>query len=474
MPIVYADTPTQVEEERRLLYVGMTRARDRLHVSWAAARSPGGRGHAGPAASSTRSSVTAADRPAHGRLARRTSSGDQAALTAAGSATSPHRPARAQARPVRRLPEQLRRGRCTRPCALGEASARPTRRCPAYCVFTDATLTALAEIKPVRRGRAGRRTRHRRGQGRQVRRGDPAPVRRRISRRRSPRRRFSNFFRDFPVIRLPPSSGRAYAAGTAEGNSLCTHLKIRSARRVDQALTATDSSKGGADHEELHHHRRDVDDVALRHACSRPESVLGAPVQGRRMAVGTADSRATPWCEHRAGIPQGRLHGRPCLEPTGLDETVKTATSKPRIPRPGIRGFFVYPSPTTKVSREVKHMTLSVLDALDASEVPTRANCPAVPTTQSSSSPSHLQTSSWPSRCARPALSARNASLERLNAVNPGACGEDSCSCRERSSPASGQGEDLASVRLQPDRSRQHRAGPPGLAQANQRRKKPR
>ena len=47
MPIVYADTPAAVEEERRLLYVGVTRARDRLHVSWAAARSPGGRGSRG-------------------------------------------------------------------------------------------------------------------------------------------------------------------------------------------------------------------------------------------------------------------------------------------------------------------------------------------------------------------------------------------------------------------------------------------
>ncbi|WP_040838566.1 ATP-dependent helicase, partial [Streptomyces acidiscabies] len=43
MPITYARTDEQVEEERRLLYVGVTRARERLHVSWALARSPGGR-----------------------------------------------------------------------------------------------------------------------------------------------------------------------------------------------------------------------------------------------------------------------------------------------------------------------------------------------------------------------------------------------------------------------------------------------
>jgi len=41
LPITYADTPEAVEEERRLLYVGMTRARLDLRLSWAAARSPG-------------------------------------------------------------------------------------------------------------------------------------------------------------------------------------------------------------------------------------------------------------------------------------------------------------------------------------------------------------------------------------------------------------------------------------------------
>uniref|UniRef100_UPI002A7FB092 ATP-dependent helicase n=1 Tax=Streptomyces sp. CRN 30 TaxID=3075613 RepID=UPI002A7FB092 len=43
MPITYAKTDEQIEEERRLLYVGVTRARERLHLSWALARSPGGR-----------------------------------------------------------------------------------------------------------------------------------------------------------------------------------------------------------------------------------------------------------------------------------------------------------------------------------------------------------------------------------------------------------------------------------------------
>jgi DNA helicase-2/ATP-dependent DNA helicase PcrA len=43
IPIQHADTDEQLAEERRLLYVGITRARERLALSWALARSPGQR-----------------------------------------------------------------------------------------------------------------------------------------------------------------------------------------------------------------------------------------------------------------------------------------------------------------------------------------------------------------------------------------------------------------------------------------------
>ncbi len=43
LPIIYAQTDEAIEEERRLLYVGITRARERLYLSWALARSAGGR-----------------------------------------------------------------------------------------------------------------------------------------------------------------------------------------------------------------------------------------------------------------------------------------------------------------------------------------------------------------------------------------------------------------------------------------------
>ncbi len=44
MPIVHARTADAVEEERRLLYVAVTRAREHLYLSWAAARAAGARG----------------------------------------------------------------------------------------------------------------------------------------------------------------------------------------------------------------------------------------------------------------------------------------------------------------------------------------------------------------------------------------------------------------------------------------------
>jgi DNA helicase-2/ATP-dependent DNA helicase PcrA len=48
MPIVHARTPAAVEEEKRLLYVAVTRAREHLHLSWAPARTPGARGSVRP------------------------------------------------------------------------------------------------------------------------------------------------------------------------------------------------------------------------------------------------------------------------------------------------------------------------------------------------------------------------------------------------------------------------------------------
>ncbi len=48
MPISFADDQAGYDEERRLLYVGITRARMHLSLSWSLARTPGGRAHRRP------------------------------------------------------------------------------------------------------------------------------------------------------------------------------------------------------------------------------------------------------------------------------------------------------------------------------------------------------------------------------------------------------------------------------------------
>jgi DNA helicase-2/ATP-dependent DNA helicase PcrA len=145
MPIVYAETPEQIAEERRLLYVGMTRARDQLHVSWASARTPGGRGQRGPSRflDGQVSPIQRLDAASSGRRGRRTTK--MANCRVCG-------------RPITDARER-KLGRCFGcPSSYDEALFEALRQwrkeravaenVPAYCVFTDATLTALAEMRP--------------------------------------------------------------------------------------------------------------------------------------------------------------------------------------------------------------------------------------------------------------------------------------------------------------------------------------
>ncbi len=148
MPIVYADTPAGLEEERRLLYVGLTRARDQLHVSWAAARSPGGRGSRG---ASRFLDALVGDR---GRPAATASTKRAKRRTSAASLSS----CRVCTRPLTDAKER-KLGRCFDcPSSYDEQLLETLRewrrdrasqeKLPAYCVFTDATMTALAEMRP--------------------------------------------------------------------------------------------------------------------------------------------------------------------------------------------------------------------------------------------------------------------------------------------------------------------------------------
>lgn len=162
LPIAYAKTDEQVEEERRLLYVGVTRARVHLSLSWALSRSPGGRAsrrpsrflnglRPGSAAAAPRSAGGAGGiergaarkrrsrGPVHCRVCGRT-------LTDAGEMKL----MRCEDCPSdmdEGLYERLRDWRAEQAAQLSQ---------PAYCVFTDKTLMAIAEACPSAEGELAR------------------------------------------------------------------------------------------------------------------------------------------------------------------------------------------------------------------------------------------------------------------------------------------------------------------------------
>ncbi|MFB6824397.1 ATP-dependent DNA helicase UvrD2 [Streptomyces virginiae] len=154
MPITYAKTDEQVEEERRLLYVGVTRARVHLSLSWAVSRAPGGR---------------ASRRPS--RFLNGLRPGSAAPGARAGSAAERGQRRRGPRGPVlcrvcrKTLTEagELKLMRCEDcPSDMDEglyerlrewrAAESKLQGLPAYCVFTDKTLMAIAEAAPSEAG----------------------------------------------------------------------------------------------------------------------------------------------------------------------------------------------------------------------------------------------------------------------------------------------------------------------------------
>jgi DNA helicase II / ATP-dependent DNA helicase PcrA len=128
LPIRQASTPAEVAEERRLLYVGLTRARVHLWVSWAARRAgPSGREQPRKPSRFLDDLVP----PGAGRVRPR--------AVASGMV----RTGRASVRADGPLAEQLRAWRRKRAEADGV---------PAYVVFNDRTLAALSERRPRSRG----------------------------------------------------------------------------------------------------------------------------------------------------------------------------------------------------------------------------------------------------------------------------------------------------------------------------------
>ncbi|WP_093783591.1 ATP-dependent DNA helicase UvrD2 [Actinacidiphila guanduensis] len=156
MPITHAKTDEQVEEERRLLYVGVTRARAHLSMSWALSRSPGGRGGRRPSRFLDGLRPGSAPRGARGGRA-----GGQGGVERGAGGRSRRRgpvlcrvcgrtlsdPGEIKLMRCEDCPsdldeglyEQLRSWRMDQARQLGQ---------PAYCVFTDKTLLAIAEVRP--------------------------------------------------------------------------------------------------------------------------------------------------------------------------------------------------------------------------------------------------------------------------------------------------------------------------------------
>ncbi len=136
LPIQHADTPEAVEEERRLFYVGVTRARTRLALSWALARSAGGR----RGRRRSRFLVGIAPEiagPARVRSGRcRVCGGPLNTPAEVKAARCANCPSTADPELVEAL-RTWRRGRA------GADSV------PAYVVFSDATLLAIAERRPT-------------------------------------------------------------------------------------------------------------------------------------------------------------------------------------------------------------------------------------------------------------------------------------------------------------------------------------
>lgn len=140
LPIQHADTPEAIEEERRLLYVGVTRARTRLMLSWALARNSGGR-RTRQRSRFLESIAPSPQRPVRDRKRRRT-----ARCHVCGTVLSTPlevKVGRCASCPSTIDPELVAALKAWRKQTSADASV------PAFVVFSDATLVAIAERRPA-------------------------------------------------------------------------------------------------------------------------------------------------------------------------------------------------------------------------------------------------------------------------------------------------------------------------------------
>ncbi|EID53494.1 ATP-dependent DNA helicase UvrD2 [Saccharomonospora xinjiangensis] len=145
VPIQHATTDDAVEEERRLFYVGVTRAREHLALSWSLSRTPGGRPHR-RRSRFLHGLVPEEDAARSVRRPARHRAGSRAVCRVCGRALNSTvevklgRCADCPSDVDEELLERLRQWRGEKARELGV---------PAFVVFTDATLVAIAEQRPA-------------------------------------------------------------------------------------------------------------------------------------------------------------------------------------------------------------------------------------------------------------------------------------------------------------------------------------
>lgn len=147
LPFALATTPEAVEEERRLLYVGVTRAREHLMISWSTTRSGGGQRRARSRfldgiGGSVDEVATQGRRRRGGRTRSALSAKCRVCGRGLGSGTE-RKLGRHQACEVEYDEALFEALRAWRRREAEEAGV------PAFVVFTDATLMAITEQKPA-------------------------------------------------------------------------------------------------------------------------------------------------------------------------------------------------------------------------------------------------------------------------------------------------------------------------------------
>jgi DNA helicase-2/ATP-dependent DNA helicase PcrA len=148
LPFVLATRPDEVAEERRLLYVGLTRAREHLHVSWSRTRG-GGQATRKPSRFLD-PLLPAALRSGSEFAARGQRTRKKGTILSAHCRTCGHALGDAAERKIGRHAD------C--PATYDERTLALLKewrkqqaaqeKVPAFCVFTDATLVAIAEARP--------------------------------------------------------------------------------------------------------------------------------------------------------------------------------------------------------------------------------------------------------------------------------------------------------------------------------------